>query len=54
MKDEGDPRHQGTVVVFTMYHADCRLRVVCFMTPSVPHVKSKFFLGFWEENVVAS
>ena len=47
IKNEGDPRHLGTVVVFTANHADWRLRVACFVTLSAPHVKSKFF-GFWE------
>ena len=48
IKNEGDSRHKGTVVVFTINHADWRLGVVCFVTPLALHVKSKFF-GFWEE-----
>ena len=38
----GDRRRSDTVVVLTINHADQRLGVVSFMTPSAPYEKSKF------------
>ena len=38
----GDRRRSDTVVVLTINHADQRLGVVSFMTPSALHEKSKF------------
>ena len=38
----GDRRRLDTVVVLTINHADKRLEVVSFMTPSAPHEISKF------------
>ena len=39
----GDRRRSDTVVVLTINHADYRLEVVSFMTPSAPCEKSKFW-----------
>ena len=38
----GDRRRSDTVVVLTMNHADKKLGVVSFVTPSAPYEKSKF------------
>ena len=38
----GDRRRSDTVVVLTINHADQRLEVVSFMTPSAPYEESKF------------
>ena len=38
----GDRRRSDTVVVLTINHADKRLGIVSFMTPSAPYEKSKF------------
>ena len=50
IKNDGDRRQQGTVVVLIINHADWRVGVVCFVTPLAPSEKS-MFVGSGESMV---
>ena len=49
----GDRRRSDTVVVLTINHADLRLSVVSFMTPSAPYEQYQSFGvlgGVWSQG----